>query len=98
MSRFYTMELEIKPVKESEKRKMFHFLGDQGIDRKDYRFEDDKLIITGEVTLCLGQSELDKHNELKKDRAMKGKLMVTRWLCWDSHTWDETIFDDDWEG
>lgn len=98
MSRFYTVELEIKPVKESEKRKMFHFLGDHGIDRKDYHFEDDKLIITGETSLCGGQTETGKHDDLKKDRAMRGKLLVTRWLCWDYHEWDNTIFDDGWEG
>ena len=97
MSRYYRVEIEVKPVTEKEKAKILNAFADYGLEKKDAYRSDGVLTITGNITLAGGKSESEKHAEWKKDKAMKGKLLTTRWLCWDILDWHEVITDPGWE-
>jgi len=99
MSRSYRVEIEVKPV-EDDKEEISAILNafcDHGID-KDTAFRSDGVLsITGEITLTGGMSEAEKHESWKEDKALKGKRLTTRWLCWDYVNW-HTVIEDDAEG
>jgi len=96
MSRFYRVEIEIKPVEEGEEDKILNVFSDYGIDKEDSFRSDGVLTIMGEITLCGGQTTEEKHAEWKKDEALKGKLLTTRWLNWDIIDWHDVIVDPEW--
>lgn len=97
MSRFYRVEIEVKPVaNDKEKAKILHAFADYGLEKENACRSDGVLTIDGNITLSGGKSPEEKHAEWKKDKAMKGKLLTTRWLCWDLIDWHDVIVDDDW--
>jgi len=97
MSRSYRVEIEVKPVEDNKEEisAILHAFSDHGIDKDTAYRSDGVLTITGEITLTGGMSEAQKHESWKEDPALKGKLLTTRWLCWDLLDWHEVIEDDE---
>ena len=96
MSRYYRVEIEVKPVKEGEEKKILNAFADYGLEKEHAYRSDGVLTLYGNITLSGGKSAAEKHKEWKKDKNMKGKLVATRWLCWDLLDWHEVIEDRGW--
>jgi len=94
MSRYYRMEVDIKPVEPEERDGLRDQLSAAGLEDIDGTDIDAAYCFYGHMSLGGGRSPEEQHEEFK--RLFPGKQVASRWLNLDEQPWDiEIDFEED---